>query len=141
MALDLTKAFNVLNHKILLDKLKIYKCSDKALKLLKSYIENRYQFVQLGEKQSSQSILNDGVPQGSILGPILFNIYVNDLLNKKHISNKIKRHTNKHPGKTIYFPCSKKQSPDQTKSRAHQIMFRRERNSNIGEGLATSLHP
>ena len=45
-------------------------------------------------------------------------------LNKKHISNKIKRHTNKHPGKTIYFPCSKKQSPDQTKSRAHQIMFR-----------------
>ena len=49
VALDLTKAFNVLNHKILLDKLKIYKCSDNALKLLKSYIENRYQFVQLGE--------------------------------------------------------------------------------------------
>ena len=43
-------------------------------------------------------------------------------LNKKHASNKIKRHTNKHPGKPIYFPCSKKQSPDQTKSRAHQIM-------------------
>ena len=61
-------------------------------------------------------------------------------LNKKHTSNKIKRHTNKHPGKTIYFPCSKKQSPDQTKSRAHQIMFRRERNSNIGEGLATYPH-
>ena len=48
-------------------------------------------------------------------------------LNKKHISNKTKRHTNKDPGKTIYFPCSKKQSPDQTKSRAHQIMLRRER--------------
>ena len=46
------------------------------------------------------------------------------LLNKKHISNKTKRHTNKDPGKTIYFPCSKKQSPDQTKSRAHQIMLR-----------------
>ena len=45
-------------------------------------------------------------------------------LNKKHTSNKIKRHTNKHPGKPIYFPCSKKQSPDQTKSRAHQIIFR-----------------
>ena len=44
--------------------------------------------------------------------------------NKKHISNKTKRHTNKDPGKTIYFPCSKKQSPDQTKSRAHQIMLR-----------------
>ena len=50
-------------------------------------------------------------------------------LNKKHTSNKIKRHTNKHPGKPIYFPCSKKHSPDQT------------RNSNIGEGLVTSLHP
>ena len=62
-------------------------------------------------------------------------------LNKKHISNKIKWHTNKHPGKPIYFPYSKKQSPDQTKSRAHQIMFRWERNSNIGEGLVTSLHP
>ena len=47
--------------------------------------------------------------------------------NKKHISNKTKRHTNEDPGKTIYFPCSKKQSPDQTKSRAHQIMLRRER--------------
>ena len=71
--------------------------------------------------------------------PILIHIYSTlqpSHLNKKHISNKIKRHTNKHPGKTIYFPCSKKQSPDQTKSRAHQIMFRRERNSNIGEGLA-----
>ena len=42
-------------------------------------------------------------------------------MNKKHISNKIKRHTNKPPGK---LPCSKKQSPDQTKSRAHPIMFR-----------------
>ena len=72
VTLDLTKAFNVFNHKILLDKLKIYKCSDHALKLLKSYIENRYQFVQLGGKQSSATILNDGVPQGSILGSILF---------------------------------------------------------------------
>ena len=45
-------------------------------------------------------------------------------LNKKHTSNKIKRHTNKHRGKPIYFPCSEKQSPDQTKSRVHQIMFR-----------------
>ena len=45
-------------------------------------------------------------------------------LNKKHTSNKIKRHTNKQPGKPICFPNSKKQSPDQTKLRAHQIMFR-----------------
>ena len=61
----LLEMVHVLNHKILLDKLKIYKCSDNALKLLKSYIENRYQFVQLGENLSSQSILNDSVPQGS----------------------------------------------------------------------------
>ena len=45
------------------------------------------------------------------------------------------------PGKPICFPYTKKQIPDQTKSIAHQIMFRLERNSNIGEGLVTSLHP
>ena len=45
-----------------------------------------------------------------------------DELNKKHTCNKIKRHTNKQPGKPIYFPCSKKQSPDKTKLRAHRIL-------------------
>ena len=59
----------------------------------------------------------------------------------KNTSNKIKRHTNIQPGKPICFPYTKKQSPDQTKLRAHQIMLKRERNSNNGEGLVTSLYP
>ena len=54
---------------------------------------------------------------------LIYNIIIG-LLNKKHTINKIKRHEHLKPGKPICFPYTKKQSPDQTKSRAHRIMFR-----------------
>ena len=79
--MDLSKAFNCLPHDLLLLKLKYYGLSDNALKLMESYLTNRMQCVKLGSMQSDfQSILK-GVPQGSILGPVLFNIFLNDIFH------------------------------------------------------------
>ena len=78
--LDLSKAFDTINHDILLAKLKAYGFSPNALKLMHSYLNNRKQQVQINNKFSSESTVIAGVPQGSIDGPLLFNLYVNDLV-------------------------------------------------------------
>ena len=77
--LDLSKAFDTIDHKILLDKLKHYGFSDLSLKLLCSYLTNRKQFVSLDNTESNLLNIHTGIPQGSILGPLLFIIYINDL--------------------------------------------------------------
>ena len=77
--MDLSKAFDCLPHKLLLEKLKAYGLSDKANKLFESYLPMRKQRVKLGQTQSEWRELLKGVPQGSILGPLPFNIFMNDM--------------------------------------------------------------
>jgi len=77
--LDLKKAFDTVNHNILLSKLKSYGIGVEALSWFKSYLSNRSQVVNINSTLSDCKPINVGIPQGSILGPLLFIIYVNSL--------------------------------------------------------------
>ena len=79
--LDLTKAFDTVNREILLCKFERYGFDYKALDLLKNYLTDRTQSCQLNGMLSDQRKITCGIPQGSILGPLLFIIYINDLPN------------------------------------------------------------
>ena len=75
--IDLSKAFDTLNHSILLSKLHYYGIRNTALTLLKSYFTNRKQCCDYKGTSSNMLLIHKGVPQGSILGPLLFILYVN----------------------------------------------------------------
>ena len=79
VSLDFKKAFDLVDHNILIDKLSIYLPVSPSIDIFKSYLSDRKQYVTVNGKSSSFGMIKTGVPQDSLLGPLLFLIYINDL--------------------------------------------------------------
>ena len=82
--IDLRKAFDTVNHEILLKKMKMYGIVGNLLEWCKSYLKDREQCTIVNNVTSSYQSVGCGVPQGSILGPLMFLIFINDISNDLH---------------------------------------------------------
>ena len=85
ICLDLKKAFDTVDHPTLLNKLNVYGIRGNVFNWLKSYFSERAQHVVYDSKRSETQTVKCGVPQGSILGPLLFIIYMNDICNASEL--------------------------------------------------------
>jgi hypothetical protein len=104
VAMDLSKAFDCMSPSLLIAKLAAYGMNDSGISLLASYLTNRKQRVKLSSVLSTWLEILKGVPQGSILGPILFNLFINDLfefIKKCKLYNYADDNTISVSGKTV----------------------------------------
>ena len=104
---DLPKAFDTINHSLLLAKLKVYGFFNQALSLLQSYLCNRFQRSIINDSFSSWNEVITGVPQGSILDPLLFNIILHTGTNDLFHCNRSVLHLNYYGTKKFFVRISK----------------------------------